>query len=315
MIKSHNTGTLLIVLLCAVQYTGCAVDIPRTVYKQEASIQEIQQSNQEMRESVASLKKTQADLAGDIDSLKESLQALQGALEQNTMRSERALAETRTLQQEVLSVLRAKEGQLGAINSQLQSLDSDAQTPGTPSAQKPPNSVAGNSIEGVWSPTPYHSQTPRPGAVQGGTGQTGQQQTAAVPQQSTAEWAYAEAYNTLKAGNYEGARKQFKQFIQDYKTSELADNAQFWVGESYFKEKKYEEAIVAFEDLVKKYPKGNKVGEAYYKQALAFIAIQDTVAAKARLEMLLSEYPSGELAEKAKQKIQELQQQPAAEDE
>jgi tol-pal system protein YbgF len=311
----HKKFFLWIVLLCAVQYVGCAVDIPRTVYKQEETIQQLQQSNLELTESIASLKKSQADLSNDIESLKQNLQALQGSIEQNNMKSERALAETRTLQQEVLSVLRAKEGQLGTVNAQIQSVDSGTQTPGAPPAQRPPNSISGNSIEGVWSPKPYQAQSQRKGTTPGTPGQGGSPQTAAVAQQSTAEWAYAEAYNTLKAGNYEGARKQFKQFLQDYKSSELAGNAQFWVGESFVKEKKYEEAIISFEDLVKSYPKSNKVPEGYYKQALCFLAINDSVAAKARLEMLLSEYPSGELADKAKQKLQELQQLPATDQE
>ncbi len=304
---------LWVVLLCAVQYTGCAVDIPRTVYKQEETIQQLQQSNQQLKESIDSLRKTQAELASDIDSLKQSLQVMQGTVERNNLKSDKALAEVQNLQQEMLAAVKAKESQLNTVNNQIQTLESTSAST-TPPARIPPNSVAGNGIEGTWSPTPYHPQSQKPAPSPSEAGQINPAQTASVPQQPTAEWAYAEAYNTLKAGNYAAARSQFKRFQQTYKTSDLAGNAQFWIGESYFKEKKYEEAIIAFEDLLKNYPKSNKVGDGYYKQALAFLAINDPVAAKARLEMLLSEYPSGELAEKAKQKLQELQRQPAAEE-
>ena len=142
---------------------------------------------------------------------------------------------------------------------------------------------------------------------------TAPQQTAALPPEPTPEGVYNEAYNTLQSGNNRAAREQFKKFLNTYKSSELADNAQFWIGESYYREKKFEEAILSFEDLIKLFPKSAKIPEAYYKQAIAFSAINDPVAARAKLEMLLNEYPDNALSQRAKQKLKELEQQNPAE--
>jgi tol-pal system protein YbgF len=292
---------------------GCIGPSQGKISRHDEAIRDLDQGSQEIKNAIRALRKAQADLSLEIDSMKQSLQTLQGTVEQNSLKTERTLAETKNIQNEVLSVLSGKDNQLSVLHNRLQVLESSSgKGTAPPPAEKPPNSVSGNNIEGVWSPTPYSALTKKQAA---GSGGTAPQQTAALPQPPTPESVYNEAYNVLQAGNNRSAREQFKKFLNTYKSSELADNAQFWIGESYYREKKFEEAILSFEDLIKNYPKSAKISEAYYKQALSFSAINDSVAARAKLEMLLNEYPDGELAQRAKQKLQELEQQNPAETE
>jgi len=65
-----------------------------------------------------------------------------------------------------------------------------------------------------------------------------------------------------REGNYEEAITGFKASSENSPKSNLADNAQYWVGESHMALKQYEHAILAFQVLIKKYPKGNKVPKA-----------------------------------------------------
>jgi tol-pal system protein YbgF len=298
----------LLTIATALMASGCAGLIEPAVARHEQDISALQQSTQEINRSLAALRKTQAERTDELDSIRQNLQTLQGSAEQNTLKLDRSLAEARSLQNEIIAVLKEKDEQLSVLHNRLQVLESGAGIASAPMAKKPANSVSGNGIENVWSPSPYSALAKKQAA---GTGQP----AAALPPAPTPEGVYNEAYNTLRSGNYEGARQQFKSFLQRYKESDLTDNAQFWIGESYFKQNKFEEAIVALEELIKNYPKSNKTAEAYYKQALSFSAISDVVAARARLEMLLSEYPNGELAQKAQQKLDELQKQKPAEEE
>lgn len=303
-------SSIIITLMLA---AGCIGPSQGKISRHDEAIRDLDQGSQEIKNAIRALRKAQADLSLEIDSMKQSLQTLQGTVEQNSLKTERTLAETKNIQNEVLSVLSGKDNQLSVLHNRLQVLESSSgKGTAPPPAEKPPNSVSGNNIEGVWSPTPYSALTKKQAA---GSGGTAQQQTAALPQPPTPESVYNEAYNVLQAGNNRSAREQFKKFLNTYKSSELADNAQFWIGESYYREKKFEEAILSFEDLIKNYPKSAKISEAYYKQALSFSAINDSVAARAKLEMLLNEYPDGELAQRAKQKLQELEQQNPAETE
>jgi tol-pal system protein YbgF len=298
----------------ALLLSGCAGLVQPTVARHEQDLSALQQSNQELSRSVAALRKSQAELADEIEGMRQNVQAIQGSAEQNTLKLDRSMADARNLQNEVIATLREKDEQLSIMHNRLQVLESRAGVASAPPAKKPANSVSGNSIENVWSPSPYSALAKKQAA---GTGQSAPlQSTAAVPPAvTTPEGVYNEAYTTFKAGNYEGARQQFKRFLQRYTESDLADNAQFWIGESYVKQNKPEEAIVAFEELIKNYPRSNKIAEAYYKQALAFSAINDVVAARARLEMLVNEFPNGEFAQMAEKKLQELQQQKPAEEE
>jgi len=296
--------------------SGCAGLVEPAVSRHERDISALQQSSQEMARSIASLRKSQAELTDDLEGIRQNLQALQGSAEQNTLKLDRSLADARNLQNEVIAALKEKDEQLSILHNRMKVLESGSGAAGTTPAQKPANTASGNSIENVWSPSPYSALAKKQQTVPGAPPQSAlPQRPAALPPATTPEGVYNEAYTTLKQGNYEGARQQFKRFLQRYQESALADNAQFWIGESYFKQSKSEEAIVAFEELIKNYPKSNKIAEAYYKQALSFSAISDVVAASARLEMLLSEYPNGEFAQKAKQKLEELQKQKPAEEE
>jgi len=308
----------LITAAAALAVSGCAGLVQPSVARHEQDISALQQSTQELSRSLAALRKSQAELADEIESMRQNLQAQQGSAEQNTLKLDRSLADARNLQNEVIAALKEKDEQLSIMHNRLQVLESRSGIASAPPAKKPANSVSGNSIENVWSPSPYSALAKKQAAGPGQSVQSAPPQTpAAVPPPAapTPEGVYNEAYNTLKAGNYEGARKQFKSFLQRYPESDLADNAQFWIGETYVKQRKNEEAIVAFEELIKNHPKSNKIAEAYYQQALAFSAISDVVAARARLEMLVNEYPNGEFAQLAQKKLQELQQQKPAEEE
>jgi tol-pal system protein YbgF len=311
--KQRRTIFYQLVLTAVIAFaaSGCAGLVEPTVARHDQDISALQQSNQEILRSIAALRKSQAELTDELESIKQNMQGLQGSAEQSTAKLDKSLAEARNLQNEVIAAIKEKDDQFSILHNRLQVLESRAGVASpAPPAKKPANTVSGNGIENVWSPSPYSALAKKQAAAPGQPAPA-----AALPPASTAESTYNEAYNTLRAGNYEGARQQFKSFLQNYRDSDLAGNAQFWIGESYFKQNKFEEAIVALEELIKNYPQSTKIAEAYYKQALSFSAISDVVAAKARLEMLLNEYPNGELAQKAKQKLAELQQQKPAEEE
>jgi tol-pal system protein YbgF len=92
--------------------------------------------------------------------------------------------------------------------------------------------------------------------------------------------------------------------MQAYPKSELFDDAQFFLAESYFSEKWYEKAVLEYQTLIAKYTKSNKRPAALYKQALAFEKLGDTVNAKARFRDVVSVYPASPEAAQAKKKLQ-----------
>ena len=86
---------------------------------------------------------------------------------------------------------------------------------------------------------------------------------------------YRMAKQAFDQGDSDTARKKFQELIQRFPKSERADNAQFWIGEIYYREKWYEKAILEYQKVIEKYPKGNKVPASLLKQGLAFSNLGD----------------------------------------
>lgn len=117
--------------------------------------------------------------------------------------------------------------------------------------------------------------------------------------QKSAKEDYDEAYKLYKENAYRQAIEKFKTFLKEYPDSELAGNARYWLGECYYQQERYEEAILEYEKVVREH-KGPKVSAALLKQGLAFHHLGDAKTAKFLMEKLLEEYPKTEQAEVAR---------------
>lgn len=89
--------------------------------------------------------------------------------------------------------------------------------------------------------------------------------TAATPPDDATFAAYDDAYVLFHQKRYRQAEEKFQAFVARYPSSELTDNAQFWIGESRYARKDYAGALEAFSATVADYPGGNKVPDALLK--------------------------------------------------
>ena len=120
------------------------------------------------------------------------------------------------------------------------------------------------------------------------------------------EEAYSNAYHIFKNGNYALAKAEFRKFLKSFPDTEYSDNAQFWIGECDYFEGKYEEAIVEYEGVIQNYPKGNKVPNAFLKQALSFLKLGDKSSAKLLLQRVIKDYPNTTPARVARKKLVDI---------
>ena len=120
------------------------------------------------------------------------------------------------------------------------------------------------------------------------------------------EAAYNACYKTFKEGQYVKAREEFVKFLKQHPKTAYSDNAQFWVGETWYVEEKYERAIVEYEKVVKDYPSGDKVPYALLKQGMAFQKLGDKASARIVYNQIVKKYPNTNQARVAKAKLSEL---------
>jgi len=118
--------------------------------------------------------------------------------------------------------------------------------------------------------------------------------------------AYDVASNLFRRNDFAAAIDAFRGFLKDYPQSQLAANAEYWIGISYANLKDYRNALAVQEQLVTKYPQSAKAPDAL----LAIAAIQaeqgDTGSARNTLEDIIARFPSSEAAGKARTRLAQL---------
>ena len=133
-----------------------------------------------------------------------------------------------------------------------------------------------------------------------------QQTTASTPSDSTPEGIYEGGLAAFKAGEMQKARDHFDRVIEQHPTHALVPNCHYWIGETYYSEKNYEQAILAFQEVIKNFPKSDKAPAALLKQGLSFKNIGDKKSARYVLNKLKDDYPQSEDAKKGKALLKEL---------
>jgi tol-pal system protein YbgF len=123
---------------------------------------------------------------------------------------------------------------------------------------------------------------------------------------------FAVAYSDYSHGNYALALSEFQQYAETYPDSEMADNAEYWIGEILYAQKRYKDAIDVFTHVYGIRPKGDKAAIALYKRALALAEMGRSDDAVAQLNALVKAYPKKQESEMAKQRLQEWRQAQAA---
>jgi len=131
-----------------------------------------------------------------------------------------------------------------------------------------------------------------------------------LPEDVTAEVepdrVYSATYNDYLMGNYSLAVSGFQDFLANFPDSEYADNAAYYLGDSYLKQGRHELAIQAFDQVINLYPKGDKTPVAYYKKALALEEQQRLDQAIDTLKKLVKLHSTSPEAELAKQQLAKL---------
>lgn len=120
------------------------------------------------------------------------------------------------------------------------------------------------------------------------------------------ETLYKSGLSYLSGGQYDLANQAFQEFLKNYGGSELASNAQFYIGESYYNQKKYTQAIEEYNKCVERYPSGNKLPAAQLKKAYALQELGQKTAAERELRSLVQRFPNSREADLARQRLQKL---------
>jgi tol-pal system protein YbgF len=117
---------------------------------------------------------------------------------------------------------------------------------------------------------------------------------------------YQAAFELLKEQRYEPAAMAFQQFLVSYPDSQLADNAQYWLAESYYVTQQYDEALGEFEKVINQYPTSRKVPDALLKVGYCNYELERWNEARGALSRVQADYPDTTAARLAEQRIKRM---------
>lgn len=121
-----------------------------------------------------------------------------------------------------------------------------------------------------------------------------------------AEQLFAAAYSDYSRGNFDLALSEFRQYVETFPSSELADNAQYWIAEILLAQKKTPEAVVELEKVAQVNPAGDKVSLALYKRGSLLLEMGKKDEAVAQFLVLVKDYAKTPEASLATQQLQQI---------
>ncbi len=140
---------------------------------------------------------------------------------------------------------------------------------------------------------------PRPATIQGGTNRN----TTPVSDERA---AYQKAFDMLKEGRYKMANTAFKDFIDQYPESSYAGNSQYWLGESNYVMRQFEQAVIEFTAVLKKYPSSNKIPDAMLKLGYTYYELGRFAEARKMLEQLRKQNSNSTAARLAGKRLERM---------
>lgn len=118
----------------------------------------------------------------------------------------------------------------------------------------------------------------------------------------TPEALYQQGLDAIRSdADFPRGRQLLGDFVAKYPRHSLVVNASYWIGEAWYGEKKYENAILQFQDVIQDHEEHPKVAAALLKQALSFQALGDKANARVILDKLVERFPLSAEAKKAKE--------------
>lgn len=260
-----------------------------------ADIRMLQEQNQQLQVLLAQLN----------DALSGSLKTLNGRLDEQANTNRKSFADQNLKIDQFASDLRVVREGVSESNVRISSLSQEMealrlsipQYPPPAAAAMPastdPNAAPPAAGAPAGTPTSPAAPPPAPPAPSPGIGMSPQR-------------VYDTAWADYTSGQWDLCISGFDMYLRTFPRSDLADEAQFYIGECNYADGKHQEAVQAYTQVITNHPRGQSVAPAYYKRGLAFERLGQVDRARESFEAVLKSFPDSDAARLAKQNLDRL---------
>jgi tol-pal system protein YbgF len=241
--------------------------------------------------------KTLVEQSGDnVNKLAATMGSLQKSVQDVQANSGARLDTMSTQVQGLSDNLEEIKSRLGKLNQQLVDLQNSVQSLDAKISGAAPAPAAGTatptSSTGTAKPTAYSGSSPA--------------NSAAPPGAPSADTLYSNGLRDITSGKYDLARSEFEDYLKYYSDTDLASNAQFYLGEIFYKQKQYMDAVAAYDKVLTNYPKSFKLGPARLRKGMALIELGQKTAGIRELREVVKRFPGSDEDRTARTKLKEL---------
>lgn len=253
------------------------LEMKRRLGDAERALKELQDDTSGgVRAHVETLARNQADFQAELDGVRVDLQSMQGRTGDQERINEDLRQDLVLLRDELSLQVADHEQRLAQLETAGSAVNSATADPSVPMVVSPA------------SKTPVNAEP----------------KVASTPKGESAPELYERGLKTIREDqDFVAGRELMETFLNRYPGDDLAVNAAYWIGETYYAEKAYEKAILHFEEIIQKYAEQPKVASAMLKQAMAFEASGDKATGNLLLQRVIERFPLSDEAKKAKQML------------
>jgi tol-pal system protein YbgF len=123
---------------------------------------------------------------------------------------------------------------------------------------------------------------------------------------ASADTLYSNGLRDITNGKYDLARSEFQDYLRYYGDTDLASNAQFYLGEIAYSQHQYEQAIQEYDKVLNNYPKSFKLATARYKKGMALLELGQKNPGIKELRDVVKRYPGTEEERRARAKLKDM---------
>jgi tol-pal system protein YbgF len=270
-------------------------DVTSLLQGQKDLSTQVTQDNTVMKTLIGQSNDTVGKLGATMSSLQKSVQDVQA--------NAGARLDTMSTQVQGLSDnLEEIKSRLGKLNQQLVDLQNSVQSLDAKISGAAP--ATGTATPTAGGATNYGSNPPtaRPPASAGS-----QPASSVIPTGApSADTLYSNGLRDITSGKYDLARSEFEDYLKFYSETDLASNAQFYLGEIFYKQKQYVDAVAAYDKVLTNYPKSFKLGPARLRKGMALIELGQKTAGVRELREVVKRFPGSDEDRLARAKLKEL---------
>jgi tol-pal system protein YbgF len=255
-------------------------DVTSLLQGQKDLTTQMTQDHTGMRTIVDQTNSSLGKIEGTMGSLQKSVQDVQA--------NSGARLDTMSTQVQGLSDnLEEIKSRLGKLNQQLVDLQNSVQSLDAKISGTSPAPAAGTAT-----PTASAGSSPISSAAPSGA--------------PSADTLYSNGLRDITGGKYDLARSEFQDYLKYYGDTDLASNAQFYLGEIAYSQKQYGQAVAEYEKVLNNYPKSFKLAPARLKKGMALIELGQKTGGVRELREVVKRYPGTEEDRRARAKLKEL---------